>query len=320
MKTRKFVQNRFLIVYVVFALTAVSALIGGIISRNAKSDEKLDSAIDYREVLTEEAAGFEGSVFIPLPVNYVSSQVRIISEPFQKSTEVVIEGVDSIFYHSNPLLGNREHVERILYGFEQGRGIIKLLLDDVLVCRENYVKGGVVLDFISLSEFSGKKVLLDAGHGGDEPESTAYGVREAEVDLKLCVKLMENLKQKGMMAYLTRNTDMSVTDEEKRKMAEEVDADVIISVHCNADAKSRVTKGIVVSSDGSAEGADIAGRAASALGGIVFEENVNTAFDGMGIPVVLIKAGYLTNRSEAEKLMEDEYLESMAEKIVSGII
>lgn len=79
-------------------------------------------------------------------------------------------------------------------------------------------------------------VVLDAGHGGHDPgKPTKYGFKEKDVALKIVLKIGEALeKYPDIKVIYTRKTDVFVTLRGRAKIANEADADLFVSVHCNA--------------------------------------------------------------------------------------
>ncbi|MEM6516554.1 MAG: N-acetylmuramoyl-L-alanine amidase [Bacteroidota bacterium] len=78
-------------------------------------------------------------------------------------------------------------------------------------------------------------VVLDAGHGGDDPGNLGSGYKEKEIALKIVLEVGKALEQnKGIKVIYTRKTDKFVTLRGRAKIANDADADLFVSVHCNA--------------------------------------------------------------------------------------
>jgi len=88
----------------------------------------------------------------------------------------------------------------------------------------------------SISSPSDYLVVIDPGHGGDDPGAIgARGTREKSVVLKIAKRLarMVNLEP-GMRALLTRRRDHYISLRARRTLASEMDAMVFVSIHADA--------------------------------------------------------------------------------------
>ncbi|WP_026755690.1 N-acetylmuramoyl-L-alanine amidase [Sediminibacter sp. Hel_I_10] len=78
-------------------------------------------------------------------------------------------------------------------------------------------------------------VVLDAGHGGHDSGNLGSGYREKEIALKIVLAVGNALKEnKGIQVIYTRDSDKFVTLRGRAKIANDADADLFVSVHCNA--------------------------------------------------------------------------------------
>ena len=79
-------------------------------------------------------------------------------------------------------------------------------------------------------------IAVDAGHGGEDPGAHGpSGVLEKDVSLSIARRLARLINdQPGMKAVLTRDGDYYVGLRERVQKARQVQADLFISVHCNA--------------------------------------------------------------------------------------
>jgi N-acetylmuramoyl-L-alanine amidase len=88
------------------------------------------------------------------------------------------------------------------------------------------------------------KVVLDPGHGGSDAGAVGpTGVKEKDVVLDIAHKVAPVLTKDGISVVLTRDDDRSVTLEERTARANQVGADLFVSVHCNA-AENHVRRGV----------------------------------------------------------------------------
>lgn len=79
-------------------------------------------------------------------------------------------------------------------------------------------------------------IVLDAGHGGHDPgKHTKNGYKEKEVALKITLLVGKQLeKNKDIKVIYTRKTDVFVKLRKRASIANKADADLFVSIHCNA--------------------------------------------------------------------------------------
>ena len=86
------------------------------------------------------------------------------------------------------------------------------------------------------------RIVIDAGHGGDDPGARGYyrGAREKDITLSIAKKLAKKIKTRlGCEVILTRHNDKFLTLEERTARANTENADLFISIHVNAHRNKR---------------------------------------------------------------------------------
>lgn len=89
------------------------------------------------------------------------------------------------------------------------------------------------------------KVVIDPGHGGHDPGNLGtrrYSTREKDIALAISLKLGEYIKENmtDVEVIYTRKTDKFVTLKKRTEIANEAEADLFISLHCDAFKNNRV--------------------------------------------------------------------------------
>jgi len=90
------------------------------------------------------------------------------------------------------------------------------------------------------------KVVIDAGHGGNDPGAIGkYGLKEKDVNLDIAKRLSGFLRAEGVTTVLTRSTDKFIPLSTRVNIANRSGAELFISIHSNA-ARSRTLSGFEV--------------------------------------------------------------------------
>lgn len=90
-------------------------------------------------------------------------------------------------------------------------------------------------------------IVIDPGHGGKDPgASSPRGTREKDVNLAAALELARVLRERGDFdVLLTREEDVFVPLSERSELANSKNADLFVSLHCNA-ARSKGEHGFEV--------------------------------------------------------------------------
>lgn len=83
-----------------------------------------------------------------------------------------------------------------------------------------------------------KKIVIDAGHGGDDPGAVGNGIIEKDLNLKISQYMFDRFKELGVPVKMTRTTDETISPTERVNRVLDAygnNSDVIvISNHINA--------------------------------------------------------------------------------------
>ena len=186
----------------------------------------------------------------------------------------------------------------------------------------------------------GKCVVLDAGHGGDDPGKVGInGAKEKDLNLEIALLVKKYLEADDVTVVMTRDSDAGLYDasasnkkvqDMKRRilLIEEADPLVTVSIHQNSYPEEYVCGAQVFYYTGSKEGEKLAEKIQKRLVEDVDPAN-NRKIKGNDsyyllkktkTPIVIVECGFLSNRAEAEKLCTKEYQEKLAWQIHLGIL
>ena len=98
-----------------------------------------------------------------------------------------------------------------------------------------------------ITSAKGKVIVLDAGHGGDDPGAVNGHLKEKNIVLSIAQKAGKELQGRGYKVYYTRSKDKFINLRDRTKYANDKAADLFISIHANAaptKAKAASMRGI----------------------------------------------------------------------------
>lgn len=182
-------------------------------------------------------------------------------------------------------------------------------------------------------------IILDAGHGGEDPGAVANGVVEKEINLSIVKKIADFLKLAGYPVVLTRTEDRLLynSGEEDRKkyydlynrvkIAAGESNPIFISIHANKFPMESCF-GLQAFYSGSnpyskqlADAIQESSRLAAPENTRISKADEGTIFllENLKTPSVLVECGFISNPSEAEHLSDEAYKEELAFSIYCGI-
>ncbi|MGW8825082.1 N-acetylmuramoyl-L-alanine amidase [Paenibacillus lautus] len=173
---------------------------------------------------------------------------------------------------------------------------------------------------------NGKKtVVIDPGHGGIKPGSISLtGKTEKSFNLDISLKVEALLKkEKNINVVMTRSDDSHLELSDRVKIANNLKADIFVSIHGNSNASSSPSgTETYYTRDSSKSLADVIHKhLAKATGlkdrGVKYGSLHVTRETTM--PAVLLEIGFLSNKGDEAQLFKDDFQNRVAQGIVEGI-
>lgn len=190
-----------------------------------------------------------------------------------------------------------------------------------------------------------KTVILDPGHGGEDPGavSSYSGLGEKDVNLKIALKVRELLEKEGFNILMTREDDRleysdgttSVTEKRRqdltrrKKMMDESGANIVVSIHLNKFPETQYSGAQAFYPPESPESLRLAGLLQKSIREKVDPQNQRQALVKKDQIIILrdlktttaiVECGFLSNEQEEKKLGSEEYQTLLAAGIANGIM
>ena len=211
--------------------------------------------------------------------------------------------------------------------------------DDDKTAEVNEPFKGLENDLGEITALSGKKIVLDPGHGGNDAGAIGpTGVMEKTVTLNVARELRKLLEAEGAQVIMTREGDTTVSAKGAKasdieelgarcEVANRVGADIFISIHADSFTRpeARGTTGYYYSKSTSGRGQKLADCIRRNL-----VEQLGTPSRGTqpcnfyvvkhtDMPATLIELGFISNKEEEQLLNSKEGVQKAAQGILDGI-
>lgn len=176
-------------------------------------------------------------------------------------------------------------------------------------------------------------LVIDAGHGGkDAGAISKEGHYEKEINLQIVYFLKELLDQEDIKVYYTRLSDDTVYLRPRVQLANSVQCDMFISIHCNSNNVSGPKGTEILYYDTSIGGIDnrrlakiMSDEISKAIPlknrGLISKEKEDIyILNKAEVPAALIETGYLSNSHDLDYLLIEENQKAVAQGIYNGIM
>jgi N-acetylmuramoyl-L-alanine amidase len=180
-----------------------------------------------------------------------------------------------------------------------------------------------------------KLIVVDPGHGGTSTGAVGKGegtVYEKNVTLAISLKLRDDLEACGARVVMTRDKDVNVALDDRPRMANELHADLFVSVHNDSN-------GVANSASGTSTYYHMQDPYCRALAACIQHEILKVSdLPSRGVlsdsvmyqhgfavlreshmPAILVEVAYINNARDRHRLLDPEFQGKVAKAICDGL-
>jgi N-acetylmuramoyl-L-alanine amidase len=187
-------------------------------------------------------------------------------------------------------------------------------------------------------------VVVDSGHGGEDPGKVSgfSGVKEKDLNLAIGKFLKQQLEAAGYRVIMTREEDKLVYKEgtteilskrkqdltRRKEIMDNSGADIVVSIHMNDFSQSKYYGAQVFYPPNSEDSRRLAVCVQKALCTDLDPTNKREALlkdvpiiilKNVKTPTIIVECGFLSNQQEEQKLRNEDYQLKIAKTIKTGI-
>lgn len=229
---------------------------------------------------------------------------------------------------STTLTPNDAYVSSITVTNE-GTTKIKVVTKTVYTYNISQSGNHTVLQLVRPKEKYNQIVVLDIGHGGSDSGAVGNGLTEKEINYNQGMALYRLLEaDPNIKVYMTREADVYPTLQFRSALANEINADLFVSIHNNSAAPAvKGTETLYFPSETDKRGQAIAKLVQDS---IVSQCNMTNrgikarsdlyVLRTTNMPAILIETGFISNPSEAALINSSSFINDWARSVYSAIV
>ena len=174
----------------------------------------------------------------------------------------------------------------------------------------------------------GKRIVIDPGHGGTDPGFVHDGVTEAGIVWDLAARLEGRLTALGVTTVLTRGPGNGATDAQRAGLANDLAADLVLSLHVDGFHSSRphglatYYYGAESSSTVGEQFADLVQRELVVRTGLLDAHTHGKSWAILRLtrmPTVRVELGYLSSPIDRPRLVDPRFRDTVAEGLLVAV-
>ncbi|NDO47774.1 N-acetylmuramoyl-L-alanine amidase [Clostridium sp. MD294] len=261
-----------------------------------------------------------------------------IDDYLNKKYQIILPGDYSSIYGSGTMALNTTELVSATISQEGGKTAITFEQNGIYAYTITEDANYYYINIKNPKEVYNKILVLDAGHGGQDPGTSGNNLKEKDITLAILQKTYSRLqKTDKVKTYVTRIGDTYPENISRATMANDI-GDVFVSIHMNSASPNPTPNGTEVlfithetDKDGKLTSKAVATtllkNVVNALGtnnrGLKYdtaEQKNLIVLNRTVVPAVIVETLFLSNPGDALKISNELYQEEVAQAIYDSII
>lgn len=276
-------------------------------------------------------------LIIPNPSGLRAEDIKHLDQYGKLRFSIYIPGDYKSFLTSNPVLVNSSVIKDVSVFLNAKNETEILVTTSTLQGYEIFADSNYIYVNIGKPrEIYKNIVVLDAGHGGSAPGAIYFNTQEKIINLKILYEIGKeffNSNPSQLKVYYTRESDIDISLADRAAFAKMVGADLFVSLHMNANTNKSVYGTEVYYSTNNNK-KNQAGLNSEGLAKI-FVDNISSTLKTKNrgtraakytvvhkntVPAVLIELGFMSNKSDFDKISNSTFQYEAARVIYETIL
>ena len=169
----------------------------------------------------------------------------------------------------------------------------------------------------------GRKIVIDPGHGGTDVGAIRGDITEKDITLDVSKRVRDILEKKGYKVEMTRDTDKTVSLQDRVAFSEERHPNIFVSIHVNSSEKPEITG--IETHYYRQESMSLAQTVHASLASNIKSKNRGLfkskfyVINHTTAPAILVEIGFISNAGERAELVSNKRKQATAKAIAEGV-
>lgn len=305
-----------------------------LIQKNSNFDLYMVEASGQVRLTISNPDAINSSLQIPYMPGTNPELITDKDEYMSHSFTITLPGDQTGYLQANPITKNNDVISKVTTKLNKdGNTVVTVTTSRLQAYKLHITSYAVMVEIGDPKDLYDKIVVLDAGHGGNDPGTIKQGVNEKDLNLQIIYERMEKyFKDSDIKAYWTREDDTFLSLNDRAAYAGKVGADFFVSLHMNSYTNG-TPKGLSVFYATRNTSKTSGGLDSKTLAGIL-QKNLISGLKANDrevktssfvvcrsntVPAVLIELGFMSNANELSQLTDASYQEKAAQQIYLSI-
>lgn len=286
-------------------------------------------------VKTSYTDTLDSQMRLELPAKTGGADVEIVPDSINRKIHIVIPGADENYLYDYQIIGKSDEIENLDYINEGSGGTIELTMNKLVAFKSGYDEDYFYLEFLSLEEAYDRLVVVDAGHGGKMPGAVSGDKYEKNITLAIVQQmkaLFDGIEDSRIGVFYTRLDDTNPDLSSRVGLANDLGADLFVSIHINSLKGNANVEGVEVmynelAADTAFDSKDFAqicldeeAKASGAKKRRLVAGNRIHIIRNAKMPAALVEVGFMNNPRELAKMLDPSYQQKAAQGIYNAVI
>lgn len=272
---------------------------------------------------------------LELPKGADAANVEVFENLITRRIDIRIPGADENYIYDYMVVGESGNMESLDYSSDGSSGTVALTMDTAVEADYSFDEDYLYLDFLSPRDLHDRIIVVDAGHGGGAPGAVSGTYYEKNITLAIVQQikaLFDEADDASIGVYYTRLDDSNPSLSERVTLANDLGADLFLSVHINSLKGNTGVEGVEVmynelAPDTAFDTQDFAqiclDEEVAALGAKkrrLINGNKIYIIRNSTAPVALVEVGFMNNPSELARLVDPGYQKKAAKGLYEALL